>query len=59
MQQYANDWVAQAKSSMRDWISRSFKQNLLNKGWFSSSGSAKTVVSSFLSLKKCKSINSL
>lgn len=37
---------------MRDWISCSFKQNLLSKGWLSSVASGEMEVSSFLLLQK-------
>ncbi|TNM97226.1 hypothetical protein fugu_015382 [Takifugu bimaculatus] len=35
-QQNVNDCVSQAKSIIRNWMARSFKQNLLSKGFFSS-----------------------
>lgn len=54
-QQYANDLVSQARSTLRDWICSSFKQNLLKKAWFSSITSPDMEVSSYL----YKNINSI
>lgn len=50
-EQYANDSVSMAQTTMRDWISRSFNKNLLNRSWFSSN-TLETEVSSLLSLQK-------
>lgn len=50
-QQYVKDWISQAKDIMRGWISRYYKQGLLNRAMLSLyrvETTAETQVSSFI-----------